>query len=57
MLPKLTVAGETASAPGSVPVPLDGTVKLGFDPLELMTRLPVMLPVVCGANEALNVTL
>jgi hypothetical protein len=56
-LPKLIVAGATANDPGSVPVPLDGTEKLGFDPLELIARLPVTLPADWGANNALNVTL
>jgi len=57
MLPKLMLVGATANDPGSVPVPLDGTEKLGFDPLELIARLPVTLPAVWGANDALNVTL
>jgi hypothetical protein len=56
-LPKLRLVGLAANCPGRVPVPLEGIVKLGFDPLELMTRLPVAFPVVCGANEVVNVTL
>jgi hypothetical protein len=51
------LVGATANDPGSVPVPVDGTEKLGFDPLELIARPPVTLPAVWGAKEALNVTL
>jgi hypothetical protein len=55
--PKLRVVGLAANCPGRVPVPVDGTLRLGFDPLELMMRLPVTFPVVCGANDAVKVTL
>ena len=51
------VEGATASCPGSVPVPVEGTEMAGFDPLELMRKLPEKLPADCGANEVLNVTL
>src|ERR1700722_463364 len=51
------VDGATANCPGSVPVPLEGAETAGFDPLELMRKLPAALPADCGANEALNVTL
>jgi hypothetical protein len=55
--PKLRLVGLAANCPGRVPVPVDGTVRLGFDPLELIMRLPLTFPVVWGANEAVNVTL
>jgi hypothetical protein len=45
-LPKLRFAGLAVSWPGSVPVPVDGTETVGFDPLELIARLPVTLPAV-----------
>jgi hypothetical protein len=43
-LPKLRLAGFAVSWPDVVPVPDSGTEKVGFDPLELITRLPVVLP-------------
>jgi hypothetical protein len=55
--PKLRLVGLAVSCPDAAPVPDSGTEKLGFDPLELIARLPVTLPAVWGANDALNVTL
>jgi len=42
--PKPRLVGLAVSWPGSVPVPVDCTVRLGFDALELITRLPLTLP-------------
>lgn len=57
-LAKLTEAGETANWPDiEVPVPVNETEELGFDPEEVIARLPVSLPAEEGANEALTVTL
>ena len=42
--PKLRLVGLAASWPDVAPVPVIGIEKLGFDPLELITRLPVTLP-------------
>jgi hypothetical protein len=42
--PKLRLVGLAASWPDVAPVPDSGTEKLGFDPLELIARLPVTLP-------------
>jgi len=58
-LPKLMAEGPTANWPASatVPVPVNETERTGFEPLELIARLPVALPPDCGANKTLNVTL
>jgi len=51
-LPKLRVAGFGLRVPGGkTPVPVSATAKLGFDPFEVIERLPLKLP----ADEALNV--
>ena len=46
-LPKLSVAGLTVNWLRTVPVPESGMERVVP---ELMTRLPVALPLVCGAN-------
>jgi hypothetical protein len=55
--PKPRLVGLAASWLDVAPVPDRGTEKLGFDPLELIARVPVTFPAVCGANDALKVTL
>jgi len=50
-------AGVSVNWPASAPVPVNGTESVGFDPVELIPRLPVILPPVCGAKETLKVTL
>jgi len=54
----LTEAGVTVNCPDTeVPVPVNETEELEFDPVEVMARVPVSLPADGGANEALKVTL
>jgi hypothetical protein len=56
-LPKLRVAGLTASDPRAEPVPESPTVRLGFEAFDVIATLPVALPAVDGAKIALNVKL
>ena len=43
--------------PGEVPVPDRGMVRVGLEALEVITRLPLAMPVDDGAKETLNVAL
>ena len=56
-LPKLRLKGLAPSVPGVTPVPDKGTVRVGFEALDVMVRLPLALPAEDGANETLNVVL
>ena len=56
-LPKLRLVGFDPSVPGAIPVPAKGTVRLGFDPLEVMVTVPLALPADAGANVTLKVAL
>ena len=49
-LPKLMVAGLTASCPGATPEPVRVTEKLGFDAFETMERAPLALPADVGVK-------
>jgi hypothetical protein len=53
----LRVDGVTVNWPGIAPVPVNGTESVGFEPLELIPRLPLTLPPACGAKETLKVML
>jgi hypothetical protein len=53
-LPKLRLVGFALSVPGAVAVPESETVKVGFEALLVMVRLPVGVPAVVGANTTLN---
>ena len=53
-LPKLKLVGLALIVPGAVAVPESETVKLGFEALLVMVRLPVGVPAVVGANTTLN---
>jgi hypothetical protein len=55
--PKVRVEGVTANWPGDVVLPDSGIESVELAASEVMTRLPVELPPVCGANTALNVVL
>jgi hypothetical protein len=55
-LPKLTDAGVLAR-PGCVPVPVNATERGEFDASLATVKLPVALPVACGANAICTVTL
>jgi hypothetical protein len=54
--PKLTDAGVLAR-PGCVPVPVNATERGEFDASLATVKLPVALPVACGANAICTVTL
>ena len=49
-LPKLRLAGFIANWPTDVPFPESTTVKLETSALEVTTKLPLIVPVLCGAN-------
>ena len=49
-LPNERLDGFAESVPGVVPVPDNGMLRLGFDPSEVILRLPVTLPLAVGAN-------
>jgi hypothetical protein len=56
-LPKLAVAGFTASCPGVVPVADRDTLRLGMEPSAVSARLPLTAPPLDGVNVTLNVRL
>ena len=57
-LPRSMLVGVTASCPtAAVPVPDKGMVRVGFEALDVMVRLPLALPADDGANETVNVVL
>jgi hypothetical protein len=56
-LPKLRLVGLAPSVPGVTPLPDNGTVRLGFEALDVIVRLPLALPADDGVNETLNVAL
>lgn len=49
-LPKLRPAGLSASCPTDVPLPASAIVRFATPAFEVITRLPLAAPVVCGAN-------
>jgi hypothetical protein len=56
-LPKSANVGVTANWPCAVPAPAMDIVIVEFEALEPMEMLPLTLPVNCGANVAVKVTL
>jgi hypothetical protein len=56
-LPKIRLAGLAASWPGVVPVPASGTLREGFDALEVTVRPPLMLAADVGKNATVKLTL
>ena len=56
-LPKLSVAGATASCPGVVPVPDRAILSGELDASDTSDRLPFTAPALDGANLTVNVTL
>jgi hypothetical protein len=56
-LPKASVVGFDPSVPGAMPVPDIGTISDGFNPLEVMDRLPLTAPVADGWNDTVKVAL
>jgi hypothetical protein len=56
-LPKLRLVGFAPSVPGVTPLPDKGMVRLGFEALDVIVRLPLALPADDGVNETLKVAL
>ena len=56
-LPKLRLVGFDESAPGAVPVPDNGMVKVGLEAFEVIVTSPLAAPADVGANEMLKVAL
>lgn len=54
-LPKLMLAGLTASCPGASPVPLSGMERFGLEPFEVTASVPLADPAVEGAKITLKV--
>ena len=53
-----TLTGVTLKVPVLATAdPLRLTFRVGFEALEVMSKLPVVLPTDCGANETVNVAL
>jgi hypothetical protein len=57
MLPKSRLVGFDPRVPAAMPVPDIDMVKVGFDPLDVIVRLPLTAPVAGGWNDTLNVAL
>ena len=56
-LPKLRIVGLATRAPAVTPVPDRGMVRVGFEALDVMVRVPLALPADDGPNETLKVVL
>jgi hypothetical protein len=56
-LPKFTLAGDTLSVPGLLPVPDSAMLKFGTDPLALNAKFPLAAVLDWGVNVMLNVRL
>ena len=57
-LPRFMVVGLTESCPtAAVPLPDSGIVRVGFEALDVIVRLPLALPTDDGVNETLKVAL
>ena len=56
-LPKLRLVGLAPSVPGVTPVPDRGMVRVEFEAVEVMVRLPLAVPADGGANDTLKVVL
>ena len=53
-MPKPRLVGFALSAPGATPVPDNATLRLGFDPLDVIDTLPLVAPLLVGANFTLK---
>ena len=56
-LPKASLDGLLVSCPAAIPVPDNGIVSVGFEPLEVRVTFPLAEPVACGAKATVNVAL
>ena len=56
-LPKLRVVGLAPRVPGVTPLPDSGIVKVGFEALDVIVTLPLVLPADDGVNETLKAVL
>ena len=57
MLPKSRLVGFDPKVPGAMPVPDIGTINDGFNPFDVIVRLPLTAPVADGWNDRVNVAL
>jgi len=53
-LPSGRLDGFGLSVPSDTPVPETGTLKFGFDPLDVIVMAPLTAPVTAGAKATLN---
>ena len=56
-MPKLRLAGFDPTVPGVTPVADNGMVRVGFDAVDMIVRLPLALPADCGVNVTVKVVL
>jgi hypothetical protein len=56
-LPKLRLVGFDPTAPSAIPVPDNGTVRVGFEAFDVTVRLPLALPADCGVKTTVKVAL
>ena len=56
-VPKLRLVGLAPRVPGVTPVPDNGMVRVGFEALDVMVRLPLAVPEDVGVNDTLKVAL
>src|SRR5208283_1903687 len=54
-LPNARLVGFAVSVPWVTPVPESGMLKLGFEPVEVMLRLPLAAPLAVGEKSTVNV--
>lgn len=54
-LPKFRVAGVTSICPGLALAPDSATESVGFEALDMITRLPILVPAAWGEKATLNV--
>jgi hypothetical protein len=53
-LPNARLEGFAVSVPWVTPVPESGMLRLGFEPLEVMLRLPLAAPLAVGEKSTVN---
>jgi len=56
-LPKLRLVGLAPNVPGVTPVPDRGMVRVGFEALEVIVTLPLVLPAEDGLNKTVKIVL
>ena len=56
-LPKLRLVGLAPRPPGETPIPDRGMLSVGFEALDVMVTLPVLLPAEDGLNKTVKFAL